>query len=52
MKNKYRFELSLSKDVYSKLNKDRKIAALFRSSSVGKCAKIFDDYYKSTKELN
>ena len=51
MLNKYRFEISLSKDEFSKLNKDKKISYLFRSSSVGKCAKIFDDYYKSTIEL-
>jgi hypothetical protein len=51
MHNKYRFEISLSKDEFSKLNKDKKISYLFRSSSVGKCAKIFDDYYKSTIEL-
>jgi len=51
MLNKYRFEVSLSKDEFSKLNKDKKISYLFRSSSVGKCAKIFDDYYKSTIEL-
>jgi hypothetical protein len=51
MHNKYRFEVSLSKDEFSKLNKDKKISYLFRSSSVGKCAKIFDDYYKSTIEL-
>lgn len=51
MNNKYRFKLSLNNDVFSKLNKDKKISALFRSSQVGKCAKIFDDYYKSTIEL-
>lgn len=51
MHNKYRFEISLSKEEFSKLNKDKKISYLFRSSSVGKCAKIFDDYYKSTIEL-
>jgi len=51
MHNSYRFKLSLNKEAYSKLNKDKKISYLFRSSNVGKCAKIFDDYYKSTIEL-
>jgi len=51
MQNKFRFELSLNKNEFSKLNKDKKISYLFRSSNVGKCAKIFDDYYKSTIEL-
>ena len=51
MYNSYRFKLSLNKEAYSKLNKDKKISYLFRSSNVGKCAKIFDDYYKSTIEL-
>ena len=52
MYNKHRFKLPLSKEAFSKLNKDKKISYLFRSSNVGKCAKIFDDYYKSTIELN
>lgn len=51
MHNKFRFEVTLDKAEFSKLNKDKKISYLFRSSNVGKCAKIFDDYYKSTTEL-
>lgn len=51
MHNKYRFQISLSKETYSALNKDKRISYLFRSSYAGKCAKIFDDYYKSTNEL-
>ncbi len=42
-----RFELTIDNKVFSSLNKDKKISYLFRSSNVGKCAALFDDYYHS-----
>ena len=35
---------------YTFLNKNKKIVHLFRSSNVGKCAKLFDDYKKIKKD--
>lgn len=50
--NQYnRFELDIDKKKFSLLNKSKKISWLFRSTNVGKCAKIFDDYYRSTSDL-
>jgi hypothetical protein len=46
-----RFEVTFDKKKFGLLNKDRKISWLFRSSEVGKCAKIFDDYYNSEQNL-
>ena len=46
-----RFELNIDKKKFSLLNKSKKISWLFRSTNVGKCAKIFDDYYRSTSEI-
>lgn len=46
-----RFEVTFDKAKFSLLNKDKKISWLFRSSEVGKCAKIFDDYYNSEQTL-
>ena len=51
MYNSYRFQLPIDLETFRKLNKDKRISNLFRSSSVGKCSKIFDDYYKSVKVL-
>lgn len=47
-----RFELNIDKKKFSLLNKSKKISWLFRSNKVGKCAKIFDDYYRSTSNIN
>ena len=52
LNHRNRFELSIKKDVYSSLNKNKKIVHLFRSSNVGKCAKLFDDYFQQTTEIN
>jgi hypothetical protein len=46
-----RFELNIDKKKFSLLNKSKKISWLFRSTNVGKCAKIFDEYYKSTLDI-
>jgi hypothetical protein len=46
-----RFELDIDKKKFSLLNKSKKISWLFRSTKVEKCAKIFDDYYRSTSEV-
>ena len=49
--NQNRFEVTFDKAKFSLLNKDRKISWLFRSSEVGKCVKLFDDYYNSEQVL-
>jgi len=41
------YESKIPKNLYSKLNKDAKLMRMFWSSNVGKCAKLFDDYYQS-----
>lgn len=35
----------INRDLYKKLNKDRKLNYYFRSDKVGKCVKIFDEFY-------
>lgn len=39
------YQLNIPKYIYSKLNKDSKLSRMFRSSNVGKCTQIFDNYY-------
>jgi hypothetical protein len=41
------YKSKIPKNLYSKLNKDGKLLRMFWSSNVGKCAKLFDDYYQS-----
>lgn len=46
-----RVKLPIEDSIFKKLNKDKKVSYLFRSDSVGKCAKLFDDYYKESNQL-
>ena len=39
------YQSNIPKYIYSKLNKDSKLSRKFRSSNVGKCTQIFDNYY-------
>jgi len=43
------FESNIPKTLYSKLNKDSKLSRKFRSSNVGKCTQIYDNYYHSVE---
>jgi hypothetical protein len=47
----YRFDMPIDDKVYRQLNKEPSINSLFRSDKVGKCAKLFDDYYKSVEQI-
>ena len=40
------FDLDIPKSIYKVLNKDKSLAYHFRSSNVGKCVKIYDDFIK------
>ena len=40
----------IPKDIYSKLNKDQGVNYHFRSDNIGKCAKIFDEFRKSSEK--
>lgn len=48
----YRFNMPIDDKVYRQLNKDASINSLFRSNKVGKCAKLFDDYYNSVDKID
>jgi hypothetical protein len=41
------YQSNIPKYIYSKLNKDSKLSRKFRSSNVGKCTQLFDNYYHS-----
>ena len=43
------YQSNIPKYIYSKLNKDSKLSRKFRSSNVGKCTQIFDNYYHSVE---
>lgn len=37
--------------LYKEFNRDRRLNSYFQSTKVGKCVKLFDDYYQSTDEI-
>lgn len=39
-------------DIYRKINKDRQVNRHFRSDNVGRCAEIFDEFFKTTPRIN
>ena len=39
-------------DIYRKINKDQQVNRHFRSDNVGRCAEMFDDFFKTTPRIN
>lgn len=39
-------------DIYRKINKDRQVNRHFRSDNVGRCAEMFDEFFKTTPRIN
>lgn len=46
------FQNEVPNDIYRKINKDRQVNKYFRSDNVGKCAEIFDDFFKQGPRIN
>lgn len=45
------FTNHVPKDLYKKLNRDKGMNYYFRSDKVGKCVKIFDEYYQGADKV-
>lgn len=49
--NQY-YKKDIPDDIYRKINKDQQVNRHFRSDNVGKCALIFDEFFKTTPRIN